>query len=142
LLITLTLGASIALRTPFKVDVVRDRGALARIVEDGYVENVYRLQVMNATEQAQRYRITARGLADLGVQVGSNDAAGKTRVPGAVEVEPAQARWVAVALRVPPQAAAAAGPGAHRVEFVIERLADAEGATRQVLEKSTFVVPR
>jgi hypothetical protein len=28
-------GASLALRTPFKADVVRDRASLARVVEDG-----------------------------------------------------------------------------------------------------------
>jgi peptide/nickel transport system substrate-binding protein len=38
-----------AMRTPFKADVVRDRGTLARQVDDGWVENVYRLQIMNAT---------------------------------------------------------------------------------------------
>ena len=42
--------------------VVRDRGAPARIVEDGWVENVYRLQIMNTTESVQRYRIGAAGL--------------------------------------------------------------------------------
>ena len=42
--------ASLALRTPFKVDVVRDRGALARLVDEGRIENVYRLQMMNASE--------------------------------------------------------------------------------------------
>ncbi len=57
--------ASLAMRTPLKVDVVRDRGALARIVEGGRLENVYRLQIMNATEQPQRYRIEARGLEGL-----------------------------------------------------------------------------
>jgi cytochrome c oxidase accessory protein FixG len=47
-LICAALLTSLFMRTPFKVDVVRDRGALARQVEDGWVENVYRLQIMNA----------------------------------------------------------------------------------------------
>ena len=54
LLILAALLTSLFMRAPFKVDVVRDRGALARLVEDGWVENVYRLQIMNATEQSQR----------------------------------------------------------------------------------------
>src|SRR5690606_24702164 len=41
---------SLSTRPPFRVDIVRDRGALARIVDDGYVENVYRIQLMNASE--------------------------------------------------------------------------------------------
>ncbi len=68
LLICSALGVRIALRSPFKVDVVRDRAALARLVEDCYVENVYRLQVMNATERLQHYRVTADGLPGLPTQ--------------------------------------------------------------------------
>ena len=40
LLICSAIAASIALRSPFKVDVIRDRASLTRLVEDGYVENV------------------------------------------------------------------------------------------------------
>src|SRR3569623_1096548 len=61
------LALSLAMRTPLKVDVVRDRAALSRIASGGKLENVYRLQVMNATEQPQRYRISAEGLAGLAV---------------------------------------------------------------------------
>jgi cytochrome c oxidase accessory protein FixG len=150
--IVLGLAVSIALRTPFKVDVVRDRGALARIVDDGYVENVYRLQVMNATEQAQRYRITATGLSGMRVVLDGENGGGAggdapsassgPAAPGTVAVASAQARWVPVALRVPPQTAAAAGPGVHRIEFAIERLAGDGADSRRIVEKSTFVVPR
>ncbi|MDO8418613.1 MAG: cytochrome c oxidase accessory protein CcoG, partial [Rubrivivax sp.] len=69
-LILLALGISLALRSPFKVDVVRDRGALARLVEDGWVENVYRLQLMNTTERVQRYRIQVSGLAGIRTDLG------------------------------------------------------------------------
>jgi hypothetical protein len=51
----LAMLASLVVRTPFKVDVVRDRAALSRIVDGGKLENVYRLQVMNATEEPQHY---------------------------------------------------------------------------------------
>jgi len=127
---------SLLTRAPFKVDVVRDRGALARVVEDGWVENVYRLQIMNATESVQRYRVSAAGLSGL-----STDLAAE------VSVQPAQARWVPVALRLPPQVAQQAGAGAHAVRFEVERVADAAGApgggsSRTLTEKSTFLVPR
>ncbi len=132
-IIVVGLGISMAMRSPFKVDVVRDRGALARIVEDGWIENVYRLQIMNTTEAVQRYRIVASGLPSMATDL-------KTEVV----VEPAQARWVPVAVRVPPEAAAQAGPGSHRLEFAIERVdsaADAH-ASHTLVEKSTFMVPR
>ena len=131
LLIAAGVATSLALRPPFKVDVVRDRATLARIVDDGWVENVYRLQVMNATEREQRYVVHADGLDGL--------ALGE---PIEVAVGPAAAQWVTVALRVPPQTAAAVRPGAHEVHFGIERLATPEDDARTLREKSTFVVPR
>jgi cytochrome c oxidase accessory protein FixG len=134
LLVSGALLASLVLRTPFKVDVLRDRASLARIVDEGRVENVYRLQIMNASEQPQRYRIAVGGLPEL-VLVRSEE----------VEVGPAAARWVPVAVQLPPQAAQAAGPGAHRIDFQITQLAaaaDPHAASWQRSERSTFVVPR
>ncbi|MEW6706106.1 MAG: cytochrome c oxidase accessory protein CcoG [Pseudomonadota bacterium] len=131
LAITAALFVSIALRSPFKVDVVRDRASLARIVDEGRIENVYRLQVMNATESTQRYRVRVNGLPGA-------------RISGAteVQVESAQARWFPVAVQVPYEAAQAAGAGIHPIHFEIERLAGGEHPAASVHEKSTFVVPR
>ncbi|QJW84227.1 cytochrome c oxidase accessory protein CcoG [Ramlibacter terrae] len=115
---------SLALRTPLKVDVVRDRAALARIVAGGKLENVYRLQVMNATEQPQRYRIAAEGLPGLAVASEPE-----------VQVGPAESRWVPVRLQVPYGSAAA---GSHPIHFDIGTV---EGDAH-VREKSVFPVPR
>jgi cytochrome c oxidase accessory protein FixG len=133
LAIVCALAASLALRRPFRVDVIRDRGALARIVEDGRVENVYRLQVMNASEAPQRFRVSVAG-AD-GALAGAIIAS----VPE-VEVGAADARWLAVRVQVPFESAQAAGPGAHPIRFSIGRAGDEPGAA--LAEKSTFVVPR
>src|SRR4029453_13964260 len=100
--------ASLALRSRLKVDVVRGRGSLARLVEGGRIENVYRLQLMNATEEAQRYRLDVSGLD--GAQIVSN---------AEVQIGPAQARWFTVQVRVPAAAADAAGPGAHPIRFEV-----------------------
>jgi polyferredoxin len=133
--VLLLIGAgfvtSLALRSPFKVDVVRDRGVLARPVGEGQVENVYRLQVMNATEAVQRYRVRVEGLAG---------AALATRAD--VEVGPAQARWLPVSVQIPADTVRSLGPGAHAMRFEIERLAGGAEAAAIVREKSTFVVPR
>ncbi len=132
LLICAALATSLWLRSPFRVDVVRDRGALARIVEDGWVENVYRLQIMNTTEDVQHYRVRATGLPDLTVAVLTD-----------IRIDPAQAAWVPLALRVPPQVAERSGAGAHKIEFTIERVETQPGAPpRSQIEKSTFMVPR
>jgi cytochrome c oxidase accessory protein FixG len=128
-IIIIAVAVSLTLRAPFKVDVVRDRTSLGRLVEDGYVENVYRLQVMNATESRQRYLVDVSGIDGITVAAGH-----------AVEIGPAEARWLPVAVRIPPQAAQQAG--AHRIQFRIERAADAHHAPAVVEEPSTFVVPR
>ena len=131
-LIVGALGASLWARSPFRVDVVRDRGALAREIENGWVENVYRLQIMNATESTQTYRVRAEGLPGLTIEA-----------TGDVQLGPAMARWLPVALRLPPEAAASAGGGVHAVRFIIERVAEGQGETpRTLIEKSTFMVPR
>jgi cytochrome c oxidase accessory protein FixG len=115
---------SLVVRTPLKVDVVRDRATLSRIVAGGKLENVYRLQIMNATEQPQQYRVNADGLAGLAV-------ASETEVT----VGPAESRWIAVRLQLP---YGSAQPGSHPIHFNI-------GTTTgdaHVSEKSVFLVPR
>ena len=127
LAISIAFATSLARRAPVRVDVVRDRATLARIVGSGFVENVYRLQVMNATEREQQYTIGVEGL-DQEQIIGSSTVA----------LEPAQACWVSLAVRVPPQSALAAGPGAHPLRFRI----GVDGQPALMVEKSTFVVPR
>ncbi len=123
--ICVALGVSLFLRTPLKVDVIRDRGALARMVEQGYVENVYRLQLMNATESDQIYVIGVDGLP--GIRVASEPE---------MAVASTQSRAVAVRVQVPP---GAAQPGSHTIHFLIRSNG---GAAVQVKEKSVFLVPR
>ena len=118
---------SLVLRAPFKADVVRDRGALARMVEDGRIENVYRVQLMNATEGALHVHVEVLGLA----------AAMLTSQPE-IDLPATQARWVAVSVQVPPATAQQLGPGAHPIQFRFTLPAGQAALT----EKSTFVVPR
>ena len=122
--VVLAMGVSLATRTPFKVDVVRDRGMLARIVSGGKIENIYRLQLMNASETVQRYKVSASGLPGLAL-TGTNT----------FTVESTEARWVVIALQLPYDAAPA---GSHPIHFDIESL-DSPG---KLAEKSVFLVPQ
>ena len=122
--VVLAMVVSLALRTPFKVDVVRDRGMLARVVDQGRIENVYRLQVMNATETTQNFGIAVEGLPGLAV-VSDSD----------VNIASTQSRWVAVRVQAPPDAAST---GSHTIHFVVT----GQGAVGRVVEKSVFIVPR
>ncbi len=116
---------SLLSKAPLKVDIERDRAALSRIVAGGKLENVYRLQIMNATEQLQHYQITAFGLDGLELHMGEK----------VVEIEAAQSRWVAIRLQIPYGSIAS---GSHPVNFEIKAVES--GAS--VLEKSLFLVPK
>ena len=124
LAITVGLFVSLSLRTPFKVDVVRDRSTLSRITEYGTLENVYRLQIMNAAEHEQTYQLKVKGLPQL-----------KITTQTVVKVDPAQARWIVLSADIPYGSSDA---GSHKIEFEIQAL----GTDKVVLEKSVFIVPR
>ena len=118
------MAVSLAMRIPFKVDVVRDRGALARIADGGRIENVFRLQIMNATEATQQFHISVSGMPDLQV-VSEND----------IDIASTQARWVAVRVQGPVEGAAA---GSYPIHFEIV----AKSGIGKVAEKAAFIVPR
>jgi len=128
-LLTLGLLLSLWLRTSFRVDVVRDRGVMARLVEGGLLENVYRLQIMNATEATQHYRINANGLKGLVLESDAGEA------NKAIVVKPAESRWISVRLEIPDGSVES---GSHHVQFEIQSLDTQETVT----EKSVFLVPR
>jgi cytochrome c oxidase accessory protein FixG len=58
---------SLATRVPLRVDVVRDRVALSKETDDGMIENVYRLQLINKDNQAHQYTLNAAGIPGLRV---------------------------------------------------------------------------
>ena len=122
--IIVAVGISLAVRTPFKVDVVRDRASLARIVAGGKIENNYRLQIMNAAEEAQRFTISAEGLPGLQMDTDAQ-----------VTVASTESQWLSVRLQVPYDAAPA---GSHPIHFSISSSSPAE----TIVEKSVFLVPR
>ena len=132
LLVLVALGLSMAMRSPFRVDVVRDRASLARIVDEGQVENLYRIQVMNATEREQRYKVRVSGLPQLSVAGGED-----------LRLAAAEAKWYTLSVRITPQAAADLKPGVHPFHFEVERIDLVDDGTRTTAtEKSTFVIPR
>jgi cytochrome c oxidase accessory protein FixG len=122
LVIVVALTA-LTLRQPFKLDVIRDRGSLSREMEDGSIENIYRLQLMNTRESAQQFVIRAIGLP--GLEVAANDT---------VSIDAATSMMVPVRLRMQP---GQAGAGAHNIEFEV-RDADEPGIVAR--DRSVFVI--
>ena len=128
-LVVVALLTSLALRKPFKVDVVRDRAALARIVSGGQIENVYRLQVMNAAEKRLYFKIEAEGLQGLSLAT-----------ENIVAVPATESLWVPVRLHLPYDATT---PGSHTIHFRITSFVDNDNEVLgEVVEKSAFLVPR
>jgi polyferredoxin len=128
---TAVAAVSLATRIPLRVDIIRDRGALARETAPGRIENVYRVQLMNTDESARRYSIAASGLPGLEV-VG---------VAQPIELKAASTRLLAVRLQAPLDAVSGTPPaaGPHRIELTV-RAVDDDKVVRH--EQSTFIVPR
>ena len=119
------LLTSLALRNPLKVDVIRDRQVLAREVEGRFIENVYKLNVMNTAEQTQKFVVTAEGLTDISIARGAQ-----------IVAEPASTAAAVLAVRVPIETVK---PGSHPIRFKIQSETD---PAIHVDEKSVFLIPR
>lgn len=122
--IVLATAWSLATRVPLKVDVIRDRSILAREADDGRIENVYNLKIMNTTESPKQYVLSVSGLEAAEI-VGESD----------IEVGSAENREVTVVVRVPPESAK---HGANTIYFEIKAR---DFASIEVHEKASFMMP-
>ena len=120
--VTAALVVAVAVRIPLKVDVIRDRGSLAREVEDGRIENTYRLQVMNTAEQPHQFAIRAEGID--GLQIASSP---RFELPGATT------QSVVVRLRAAPEAIK---PGSNKI---VLNIAAVDDPSIEVKEKTVFL---
>ena len=127
-LVIVALLVSLGMRKPFKVDVVRDRASLARIVAGGKIENVYRLQIMNAAEKTMQYHLSVEGLGGVELATDSH-----------VQVQATESLWVSVRVQMPYEAAQ---PGSHPIEFRIHASDEQGQSVSELTEKSVFLVPR
>ncbi len=116
------LVAGLALRVPLKVDLIRDRGALAVETDDGRVENVYRMNVSNTTEARRAFTVSASGLPGLAVE-------SETRF----EVGPAAVASIPLRLLADGEAVA---PGSHKITVEVRAVDDPNVAVR---ETTTFL---
>ena len=115
---------SLVTRVPLRLDVQRDRSTLAREADDGEIENVFQLQISNASEARRRFNVTVSGLPGI-----------RLAEPLQVDVASAANLEATVHVRVPPDD----GPqGARPIHFAVTDLADS-GVT--VREKATFWMP-
>ena len=131
LLITaaVVMAVNFVARPTLRLNAVRDRAVLARQVDNGAIENVYRLQLMNASERAR----------DVGIAVSGPDGLRLTN-PTLVHLAPAAAHTQTVTVHLDAaQAVALAG------QIVPIHLSITEAGipfSRHAETASTFMVPR
>jgi cytochrome c oxidase accessory protein FixG len=130
-LIGIAFVVSLATRTTLRVDVIRDRGVLGREVPGGMIENVYRLQVINASEEPLSLELSASGVPDLSIMTTDTHSS-------VVTIEAASNRLVPVVLRAPVENVK---PGLYDIELKTVGRSE-EGNKTTVLEKSSFFVPK
>lgn len=124
-LIITVFSAALINRTPLKLDVIRDRGALSREGENGTVDNVYRLVIMNTAEIGHRFRISVSGLPSMQL-IGVED----------VLLAGTEARAVPVRVRGGHGSGRA---GSNPITFTLTAL---DAPRLQVAEKAIFIVPK
>ena len=125
---------SLATRETLRVDIIRDRGSLGREVAGGLMENVYRLQILNASEEPLTLSIGAEGLPDLQVLT----ARGAQQPAIDIDVPAAGNMLLPVVVQAPYDAAE---PGSHPITFVTDSRSES-GRETQVREASSFIFPR
>jgi cytochrome c oxidase accessory protein FixG len=114
----------IATKAALRVDVIGDRTVLAREVEGGLIENVYRLHVMNVSETPRRYTVSVIGLPGIEL-VGER----------VFDVPAAATKAFMVQVRVP---AESGKKGSNEIFFDVNAIAD---TTISVHEKARFIQP-
>jgi cytochrome c oxidase accessory protein FixG len=98
-------------RKPVEVDVIRDRNVLYRMLDDGRVENVYNVKILNKSEQAHRFIVTVKGEGGLSMD------------PPAARFDVASGDVFPAAIRVRRSAFEPLGP--QDIEFVVRAEDDA-----------------
>lgn len=145
ILVAIFIGA-LATRTTLRVDVIRDRGMLGREVAGGLIENVYRIQLINASEEPLSLSLSVEGVPGMTVALAdraSMTAAGvpsdNRKQPAArIDVPKASNRLIAVVVRAP---AESARPGPQPIKFITKSLGPDGDVLTEINEASSFIFP-
>ena len=135
-ILLIAFASSVFLRNPLRVDVMRDRGALAREIEGTMIENVYRLQIMNSSENPMKVSIVATGLPGMHI------LSSQGKEISELIVNPSSNLLIPVKVRV---AIDDVKTGTHPISFDIEATESGPNASSTLRvrdEKSSFIVPR
>ena len=124
LLIIVITALSITMKSPLKFDVIRDRG-LPRTTENGSIDNVYRLHIMNTEERPHRYSIEVNGIPGIAIVSDSG-----------FEMAATSTKAIPARIRVP---ADTDKKGSRKITFTVR---DLDNNNVSVSEKAAFLIPR
>jgi polyferredoxin len=121
--------AAVALRSPVSLDVLRDRNTMYRLTDDGNVDNVYTVRILNKSEHERVFVLEASGSSPLTLL----PAGREYRVPeGAIYSLPIRVRRAAY----DPESQAVLGP-----ETITFTLRAADDADTSVDTEARFLAP-
>jgi polyferredoxin len=118
-------GYAVTHRARVDLDVLRDRNALYRQLNDGRIENVYTVRIINKDSAAHTFSLAVVDLP--GAQVDSEQPT--------YQVAPAEVKSIAVRVRAPADAVR----GGHTIQLRVQSTDVAEIATQT---KARFFAPR
>jgi len=114
----------LGLRSTVALDVIRDRNALYRELDDDEIENVYNLRIMNKDQRPHSYHLAVAGLPDVRLDEDTH----------VWQVAGGDVLSVEVHVEVP----AAGVHGGHTIRFI---LTDDDTPHRHLIEKARFIAP-
>ena len=94
ILAAIAIGSFYAIlnRTPIALDVIRDRNSLFRETNEGLIENVYTLKVINMDKVEHEYSLSVTGIPGLNMKMDSIDIVVKSgevvELPVRVNIDP------------------------------------------------------
>ena len=101
-IISSALVYKMAVRIPLELDIMRDRNALYRETNEGLIENIYTLKVINMSENEHKYKLTITGIDGLSVIQKMPDIIVKSGeildLPISIQADPINLKRTAVSL--------------------------------------------
>ncbi|MEK9713494.1 MAG: cytochrome c oxidase accessory protein CcoG, partial [Thalassolituus sp.] len=121
------LGYAILDRTPFELDIERDRGRLYQMTVNDTIQNAYTLKLMNMSQEPHTYVLTVEGLDGIKLL-------GQTEY----QLDINQLHEATINLEIDPEVTKTSASKTN-IEFVITNKETGEEVTR---EESRFIAPR
>ena len=91
LLASIIFILSVWFRTPLELDIIKDRNRLYVTNAEGYIENIYKLRILNKDQVDHQYSISISGIEHakyVGPEVVKVKSGGASMVPIRVEIDP------------------------------------------------------